>query len=224
MKEAILISIKPEWCEKILNGEKTIEIRKKMPKCELPIDVYIYCTKDPKHLVAPFRFKQGWAYREYNDDTYYSRGCTVNVGEDINGKVVAKFTLNKVDEVIMPVDFTEENPRELSIINRSCLTGQELLNYLGGSAFKNFYAWHIDNLEIFDKPKELSEFKTPLFHCFNIKNVECVENVFGEYVFKHYENSFCKICKHIDDFGDCGKKGRKTLTKAPQSWCYVEVE
>ena len=41
----ILISIQPQWVEKILNGEKTIEIRKTMPKCELPVKVYIYCTK-----------------------------------------------------------------------------------------------------------------------------------------------------------------------------------
>ena len=47
--KSILISIKPKWVAKILNGEKTIEIRKTMPKCDLPIDVYIYCTKDNKH-------------------------------------------------------------------------------------------------------------------------------------------------------------------------------
>ena len=41
MKE-ILISIKPQWVEKILSGEKTIEIRKTMPKCKLPCKVYIY--------------------------------------------------------------------------------------------------------------------------------------------------------------------------------------
>ena len=40
----IMISIKPQYVEKILNGEKTIEIRKTMPKCELPCKVYIYCT------------------------------------------------------------------------------------------------------------------------------------------------------------------------------------
>ena len=32
----IMISIQPQWVEKILSGEKTIEIRKTMPKCELP--------------------------------------------------------------------------------------------------------------------------------------------------------------------------------------------
>ena len=44
MKKSILISIRPEWVAKILNGKKTIEIRKTMPKCDLPIDVYIYVT------------------------------------------------------------------------------------------------------------------------------------------------------------------------------------
>lgn len=34
--KSIMISIKPEWVKKILNGDKTIEIRKTMPKCELP--------------------------------------------------------------------------------------------------------------------------------------------------------------------------------------------
>ena len=46
--KAIMISIKPEWVCKILNGEKTIEIRKTMPKCKLPCKVYIYCTKGKK--------------------------------------------------------------------------------------------------------------------------------------------------------------------------------
>lgn len=46
--KAIMISIQPQWVEKILNGEKTIEIRKTMPKCELPCKVYIYCTKPKK--------------------------------------------------------------------------------------------------------------------------------------------------------------------------------
>lgn len=49
MKRAILMSIQPQWLEKILNREKLIEIRKTMPKCELPIDVYLYCTNTPKY-------------------------------------------------------------------------------------------------------------------------------------------------------------------------------
>ena len=46
----ILISIKPKWVAKILNGEKTIEVRKTAPKCELPCEVYIYCSKGKETL------------------------------------------------------------------------------------------------------------------------------------------------------------------------------
>lgn len=48
--KSVLISIRPEWVEKIVNGEKTIEVRKSAPK-ELPFKAYIYCTKDRKNLL-----------------------------------------------------------------------------------------------------------------------------------------------------------------------------
>ena len=44
MAKAVLISIRPEWVEKIANGEKTLELRKTEPKLETPFKVYIYCT------------------------------------------------------------------------------------------------------------------------------------------------------------------------------------
>lgn len=34
MSKAVMISIRPKWCEKIVNGEKTIEVRKTRPKLE----------------------------------------------------------------------------------------------------------------------------------------------------------------------------------------------
>lgn len=45
MSKAVLISIRPEWVEKILKGEKTLEVRKTRPKLETPFRCYIYCTK-----------------------------------------------------------------------------------------------------------------------------------------------------------------------------------
>lgn len=44
MSKAVLLSIRPEWCEKILSGEKTVDIRKTRPKLEPPFKCYIYCT------------------------------------------------------------------------------------------------------------------------------------------------------------------------------------
>ena len=46
MSKAVMISIRPEWCEKIANGEKTIEVRKTRPKkLKNPFRCYIYCTQ-----------------------------------------------------------------------------------------------------------------------------------------------------------------------------------
>lgn len=191
--KAILISIKPEWVAKILNGEKTIEIRKTMPKCDLPVDVYIYCTKGKDKL-------------EYCD---INEGCwSANDGGDYyNGKVVAKFTLNKVEEIVnvdgeelidLPVYrmlkykdlWHAEYSSGTELVEGSCLSREELHKYLNN---KTGYAIHISDLEIFDKPKELSEFKIPCdFKCPKLGCSYCHKNT--------------------------------KLTKAPQSYCFIETE
>lgn len=38
------MSIRPEWCQKIMAGQKTIEVRKTRPKMETPFRCYIYQT------------------------------------------------------------------------------------------------------------------------------------------------------------------------------------
>ena len=45
MARAVLISIRPEWVEKIARGEKTVEVRKTRPKLDTPFKCYIYCTQ-----------------------------------------------------------------------------------------------------------------------------------------------------------------------------------
>lgn len=191
--KAIMISIRPEWTQKILNGEKTIEIRKTMPKCDLPVKVYIYCTNNKKHTVAPFRFVEGWKYKEYNDNTSYANGCTANMGETINGKVVAEFTLNKITKHKKNFIDCEDNIcynfKVCDVKNAGfetdCLSLIDFDNFIEGyGQGKTLYGWHIDDLKIYDKPKELSEFSHTV----------------------EYGTWF-----HIEP-----------LTRPPQSWCYVE--
>ena len=144
MKE-ILMSIRPEWVCKILNGEKTIEIRKTAPKCELPVTVYIYCTKAKKQ-------------------------------NDCSGKVIARFTMRKVEDVLLvegpyPCDALRYDCRTRTLIpsefyDRSCLLPTEVTGYGNG---RKVYAWHISDLQIFDEPKDLSEFylkKAPQSWCY----------------------------------------------------------
>lgn len=151
MKKAILISIRPEWVEKILNGEKTIEIRKTMPKCDLPIDVYIYCTKKGCDIYM---------------HTYYDIFGHLYGDELLNGKVVAKFTLNKIENFVngmneLELEWDGKPDAEYDYfayekaLEKACLTYEEADKYCPDHSF---YAWHISDLEVFDEPKELSDF------------------------------------------------------------------
>ena len=195
MKRALLLSVKPRFVAKILNGEKTIEVRKSNPKCYLPIEVYIYCTKDKDKLfyrntvkeyaIANSNWKLINFVKVYNVADYPTR--------NLNGKVVAKFTLKE----IRLAKYQEQVDGKSKLANKlTCLTDEELDKYLNK---KNGYGWVIDDLVIFDKPKELSEFKAN----------------------KKY---WCDKCPY--QYGICLPKCEelKPLTKAPKSYQFIESE
>lgn len=212
MRKAILISINPEWAQKILCGEKTVEIRKTAPKCDLPIDVYIYVTK-PKHryTIGGTDYETGEYSRYYNgctDELYKLPDGTIKFGDScelmlyenyssdnfLNGKVVARFTLKEVEKVKYFADWTE----------MSCLTEDDLYGY-SNKGKAQLYAWHISELQIFDKPMQLSNF------C-----VEC-----GDYA---KDGAECGYCLNYDGDGGCRESGMLSITRSPQSWQYVWVE
>lgn len=41
MSKAVMLSVRPKWCEKIASGEKTIEVRKTRPKLETPLSWWV---------------------------------------------------------------------------------------------------------------------------------------------------------------------------------------
>lgn len=45
MAKAVLISIHPMWCEMIMSGQKTAEIRKTKPKLKPPFRCFVYQTQ-----------------------------------------------------------------------------------------------------------------------------------------------------------------------------------
>lgn len=179
--KSILLSIKPEWLAKILNKEKTIEVRKKFPKDYVGW-VYLYCSKSKPYLT---RETAAFIYGYDN--------------EPLNGKVVARFWCDKVEE-ITPYIWTPKLEQE--ILKGSCLTENELFKYISknnGEQDNPFFAIYISKLEIFDRPRELSEFKR-----------------YGglHFAFKNADNWL------VDD----NWNNIVYLTKAPQNYCYVEGE
>lgn len=163
--KAIMISIKPEYSCKILTREKTIEIRKTIPKCELPINVYIYVTKEKPYLFKYFFNGDVWNY----ETSYCKEEFIDEEPTELNGKIIASFTLNKCN-YISTLWFIKEDIQE--DIKGSCLSNREFMNYVTNNRTKkrkNVYSWEIDDLKILDKPMELSDFglkKAPQSWCY----------------------------------------------------------
>lgn len=131
MAKAVLISIRPEWCEKIARGEKTLELRKTEPKLETPFKVYIYCTA-------------GNLSYEVSNGIF----CNISGGR----LVVGEFVCDKIG-VIWGGGYLKMPE---SAFAGSCLNMYQIDTYLDG---KDGHFWHISNLKIYDSPKQLSKFK-----------------------------------------------------------------
>jgi len=206
--KAILISDYAKWCALMMNGEKTIEVRKnkalanairKLIKQYGKALIYVYCGKGKKLLFDKEQkiyfvgthnanLEKHSADTDVYMNTAYELGCN-----NLNGKVVARFWC---DEVYI---YNIENRYTFfdSAFNETCeklmgICSPKLYEYVGD---KIFYGIHISKLEIFDRPKELGEFYKVGFH-----------------------NAICKP----EDTEETVNFYR--ITKAPQNYCYVEVE
>lgn len=141
MGKAVLISIRPEWVEKIARGEKTVEVRKTRPKLDTPFKCYIYCTQ--------------------GNDARRLRGSW--------GKVIGEFICDRCCGVVcLGFDGVNERPQYFTrldgwryapvddLLTAAQLTREDLEAYLAGGAG---YGWHISDLLIYDQPRELTEFR-----------------------------------------------------------------
>ena len=178
MMKSVLIAIRPQWVEKIASGQKTIEVRKTAPK-EVPFKCYIYETKGQY-----VKFTHG-AHTKYG----YGRG-----------KVIGEFICDKVYSIKNRGSSFSVADEEQSVTNeiarQSCLYYDDMVSYFGN---KDGFGWHISDLKIYDKPRELSEFSRPCSYsglCFSCKRTS----------FKKDGNLLCNT----------------KITRPPQSWMYVE--
>ena len=160
MAKAVLISIRPEWVEKIANEWKTIEARKTKPYLDTPFKCYIYCTNKRPFLVWGDVFRGDW-FTEFTHLSGYGRAEADKIWDVFNGHVVGEFVCDKITWLThrfsrlaaMKNGHTIDDSFDFS---KSCLTTPQIEKYLGG---KDGYAWHISKLEIYDTPKPLSAFK-----------------------------------------------------------------
>ena len=216
--KSVLISIQPYYVFLIIakamgwsiDKEKTIELRTTRPKDKNWNNlVEIYCSKNKKS------FNQ--IPKEYQP-----------LMQRFLGKVVGKWLCNKIDSYVAHEDnkdYWDLSVKEWEDLKqKSCLTIPQILEYSEHS--DNLYGWHITDLKIYDKPKELSKFIKPFKYdgdgliCGTEKELNDIyewdcETLFNDkYPNFDFENCKCEDCPKAKVF--------YRLKLAPQSWCYVE--
>ena len=150
MNKAILLSVKPEWCKKILDGEKTVEVRRTCPVHGTPFKVYIYCTlagSDSLFMDVLNRDVAAW-----------NRGGW----PEKRGRVIGEFICDDIRRIGPEYCVVKEDIE--SAIAGSCLTVPQVKDYAGWKSglsyadLKDLYGWHISDLKIYDNPRKLEEF------------------------------------------------------------------
>lgn len=190
--KAVMLSICPEWCQKIISGEKTVELRKSFPAADIvktPFKCYIYCTK-----------RRDEALWRYQGEYYYDTQFPNERPNKANGKVIGEFMCDAFYWCVSHPDIFAGHPCfHRAAIESACITMAQAQDYADG---KNVYGWHISELVVYNKPKELSEFLKPCIH--ENKDISCFA----------CEKSGYNSTMQIDCFNHC--------QKPPQSWYYVE--
>lgn len=205
--KAVLLSIRPEWCQKIFGGEKTIEVRKTVPNLETPFTVYVYQTK--------IKFKvKNW------QENFQSIVFTPNGGvEEGNGKVIGSFVCDKHEvfdsawsewaygcapyDVPCAMPMSEE--RAIKICKEyGCMSLDDIVKYFGDEDWTAHF-WHITEPKLFDKPKMVTEFA-----------------VYGRCAQECSEYDICMKYDSEETRVECPDFAKAPLKRAPQSWCYVE--
>lgn len=182
MSKAVMISIRPKWCEKIIIGRKTMELRKSVPKLEVPFKCYIYCTSGHPYISV----KCG------NLDRDTVRTNTVG---RCNGKVIGEFVC---DYILQRCEMANADIAE----QQSCVRREDIYFKYSEEGKHYIYGWHISGLKIYDTPKELTEFHTWK------KCKSCSKSGYESTACIYDENCMVPVA----------------ITKAPQSWCYVEEQ
>lgn len=144
MSRAVLISIKPKWCELIASGEKTVEVRKSRPKIATPFKVYVYATWNGSSSEILVKDSGTLFVADYRTPA-----------DRASGKVIGEFVCDE----IYPIRVFENGSIQDYMchrMERSCVPYDDIANYIGND--HTGYGWHISDLVIYDEPRELREF------------------------------------------------------------------
>lgn len=206
--KAVLLSIRPEWCDLIIREQKNIEVRKTRPKLETPFKVYIYCTKAPQQLITIFKDGE----ETMDGEIHHGKPVFVKFNkllpDSIRGNtqmVIGEFICDDIRRIGPEYCIVKEDIE--TAIAGSCLSIKQVKEYAGWDIgmnyadMKDLYGWHISNFKLYKKPVKLKNFLA------------------------------IQPCTHRGDCCTCRRWDAKKLIcrgevfgieRPPQSWYYVE--
>lgn len=165
MGRSVMISVKPRFCDLIAREKKKIEVRKTRPKTEIPFKCYIYCTRAK---ISEKLYSNGTVIvkdtRKLLDPSVRYPGS--KIFQRWNGKVIGEFVCDRIVNVdcdsVAPFD-----KDSVSYIDKQiCIDREQFIEY---TRFRCCFGWHISDLIIYDKPKDLSDFgmkRSPQSWCY----------------------------------------------------------
>lgn len=177
--ESVLFPIHAEHCDYMAQGTKEWEFRTKPPKIDTPYKGYIYETKGRRIVRC-----------STSQIIYFGRG-----------KVIGEFICDKMVDVVRN-GFVNPFAINSQVLEKGHLSNSEFLSYTD-HYHKDLYALHISQLEIYEKPKALTDFKRPHNRA-NCGVKDCGYCINGQ----------CRNSRTCD---------RLIIRNAPQSWCFAEL-
>lgn len=196
---AVMASLHGEWCKKVFDGIKTVEVRKTRPRLEPPFTLYIYCTRPNKrHQTVSgcmvintdelFRLPDGTLKHDWSGELMVHPSDTWGPDNFLNGKVIGECVCDRISKYAMvgctkqDMSYREIRQSEYYMIDFDslCLSPEDLDRYGNGRVL---YGWHLLNPILYDKPMMLSDFQ-------------------------HWVNEGMRCWN-------------SALDRAPQSWCYT---
>lgn len=206
--KSIITSVSPYLCGKIASGDCKILVKKSAPK-EVSFKAYIYATRPKKFYkcgavstsdellwLANGKVEMSDGFKFWADGDEYQ--C-------LNGRIIGEFICDRIEMVNAKCSDYGIDLFYHDCLTNCCLTEREIEKYFNIPEDKdlrvmkgNGYAWHISDLKIYDKPKELSEFYIPC------------------------KKPSCRMCEWEREYDVCACGYKKPITRPPQLWQYVE--
>lgn len=193
--KAVLRSVKPYWLYLILTGKKTVEIGKSCPQAkDWNKVVEMYCSKDMRSFNRIPEEDKEWMHK-YLGKVACRFVCECILTHKFHNGLISFNSIGLPSGTYSSYLIFEDDYKAM------CLSFDEVKQYGKG---KTIYGWHISQLKIYDKPKELSEFVTAREKDYCDGCGVARESCNGDY--------HCTQ-KHCDGYH---------LSRPPESWMYVQ--